>query len=163
MGADVEVWVQSCTGDSEQRSQSRGYCVVHMTARQHSEPTPETCAARKPARMPPPYTSTGSGRAAERRHLLPSASPPCLSAAAGVHEMKRNTCWQLRARSLRVGRQHQNLSLTHSCCANSCALLGTISIRPRYERIPIDAVSEVCYDAGSQHGTFCRWKLDVEL
>lgn len=77
--------------------------------------------------------------------------------------MKRNTCWQLRARCLRVGRQHQNLSLTHSCCANSCALLGTISIWLRYERIPLDAASEVCYDAGSQHGTFCRWELDVEF
>lgn len=62
-----------------------------------------------------------------------------------------------------MGRQHQNLFLTHSRCANSCTLLGTISIWLRYEWIPLIAVSEVCYDAGSQRGTFCRWKLDVEF
>lgn len=160
LDAEVEGWVQtpvqlSCTGASECPSR-KSLCSPHdgktgSTANQrprrvlHGSPREYLILTRQ---LPVEAQRNAERQASGTRQDPPSAVDGAFPMQQ-AHEVKRNTCWQLRARSLRVGRQHQNLSLTHSCCANCCALLGTISIWPRYEPIPLDAASEVSYDAGS--------------
>lgn len=157
----------------------REFNGVHMMARQRvSESTPATCEVpgtllyRSQQRMPHPYTSTAKRNRQRNRQRQASRTEPsrthcdfaALSRRTEAHR-NGNTLGTLlaaaNARSGRVGQRIQNLSLTHCCCANSCASLGTISIWLRYEHESLSSPPRRFPATQGPGMGYCWWELDM--